>query len=101
VVDAEEESFDFLRYSFKKALNRYKTKRVAYFWPTKKAEKRIKEKIKKITNPARGIKVEQIVMEVNSVIRGWVNYYRIGTFLKKFGKIKWYVVNRVRKYMMR
>ena len=101
IVNAQEESFDFLGFSFKKALNRQKTKKVAYFWVSQKAEKAIREKVRKITNPARPMKVEQVVAELNPVIRGWVNYFRISNSSKKFGKIRLYVANKVRKFMMR
>jgi len=101
IVNAQEESFDFLGFSFMKALNPQKTKRVAYWWPSKKAEKVIKEKVRKITNPARPIKAEQVIKELNPVIRGWVNYYRQANSSKKFGKIKWYIANKVRKFMRR
>jgi len=100
-VDTEKESFDFLGYSFKKALNRKRTKKIAYFWPSQKAEKKIKERIRKITNPLRPIKVEEIVKELNPVIRGWVNYFRIANSSRKFGKIRLYGANRVRRFMRR
>ncbi|MBU2461412.1 group II intron reverse transcriptase/maturase [bacterium] len=101
IVNAQEESFDFLGFSFKKALNRQRTKKATYFWPSQKAEKAIKEKVRKITNPKRPIKVEQVVSELNPVIRGWVNYYKIANSSKKFGKIRLYTANKVRKFMMR
>lgn len=101
IVNAEEENFNFLGYSFMKALNPQKTKKVAYLWPSQKAEKSIKEKVRKITKPARPIKVEEVVRELAPVIRGWVNYFRIGNSSKKFGKIKLYTANKVRKFMMR
>ena len=101
IVNAQEESFDFLGFSFKKALNRQRTKKAAYYWPSQKAEKAIKEKVRKITNPKRPIKVEQVVSELNPVIRGWVNYYKIANSSKKFGKIRLYTANKVRKFMMR
>ena len=101
IVNAEGESFDFLGYSFKKAPNLKKTKKVAYFWPSQKAERAMKEKVRKITNPARPIKVEQVVRELNPVIRGWVNYFRIGNSSKKFDKIRLYTAGKVRKFMNR
>jgi len=61
IVDAEKESFDFLGYSFRKALNQKKTKVATYFWPSQKAERTIREKIRKITNPCRPIKVEEVI----------------------------------------
>ena len=101
IVDAGKESFDFLGFSFRKAPNRQKTKKVAYFWPSQKAEKAIREKVRKITNPKRPIKVEQVVAELNPVIRGWVNYFKIANSSKKFGKIRLYTANKVRKFMRR
>ncbi|MBE0479203.1 group II intron reverse transcriptase/maturase [Candidatus Aerophobetes bacterium] len=101
LIDAEKESFDFLGFSFKKTLNRKKTKRVAYFWPSKKAENSIREKIKKITNPHRPVKVEKIIEELNPVLRGWVNYFKIANSSKKFGKIRLYTANKVRKFIRR
>jgi len=101
IVDTEKESFDFLGYSFKRALNQRKTKIVAYFWPSHKAERAIREKIRKITNPSRPIKVEGIVKELNPVIRGWINYFKIANSSKKFGKIRLYAANKVRKFMRR
>jgi RNA-directed DNA polymerase len=101
IIDAEKESFDFLGYSFRKALNRKKTKMVAYFWPSQKAERTIREKIRKITNPTRPIKVEEIIKELNPVLRGWVNYFRIANSSRKFSKIRLYGASKVRKFMRR
>lgn len=101
IVNANEGSFDFVGYSFRKAQNLRKTKKVAYFYPSSKALKAIKEKVRKITNPARPIKVEQVIKELNPAIRGWVNYFRTGNSSKQFDKIRLYVRNKVRKFMMR
>jgi len=38
IIDAGKESFDFLGFSFKKTLNRQKTKKVAYLWVSQKAD---------------------------------------------------------------
>lgn len=101
IVDAEKESFDFLGYTFKRAPNRGKTKMATYFWPSQKAERSIRKKIRKIANPARSIKIEWIIKELNPVIRGWVNYFKIANSSKKFGKIRLYAAKKVRKFMRR
>lgn len=101
LVDTEKESFDFLGYSFGKAQNPSKTKRVVYFWPSQKAEKAIRGKIRKLTNPKRPIKVDELITELNPVMRGWVNYFRIANSSRKFGKIKLYAAGKVRKFMRR
>ena len=99
IVEAKKESFDFLGYSFRKTLNPKKTKVAAYFWPSQKAERSIREKVRKITNSARPIKVEEVIEQLNPVIRGWVNYFRIANSSKKFGKIRLYAAKKVRKFM--
>jgi len=101
IVDADKESFDFLGYSFRKALNLKKTRVVTYFWPSEKAERMITEKIRKITNPGRPVKTEEIIEQLNPVIRGWVNYFKIANSSKKFGKIRLYTAKKVRKFMRR
>jgi group II intron reverse transcriptase/maturase len=101
IVEVEKESFDFVGYSFKRAINPSRAKMTTYFWPSQKAEKSIKEKVREITNPARPIKIDQVIKELNPTIRGWVNYFRNGNSTKKFGKIKWYIAGKVRKFIRR
>ncbi len=101
IVDAEKESFDFLGYSLRKALNLKKTRVVTYFWPSQKAERMIREKIRKVTNPGRPVKVKEIIEQLNPVIRGWVNYFKIANSSKKFGKIRLYAAKKARKFMRR
>lgn len=101
IVNAEEESFDFLGYSFKKALNKTGTKKVAYYWPSEKSTNKIRAKVKAITNPAKPVEVKQVVEELRPVLRGWVNNFRTGNSSKKFGIVKRYTASRVRKFMSR
>ncbi len=101
IVDADKESFDFLGYSYRKALNLKKTRVVTYFWPSQKAESMIREKIRKITNPGRPVKVKEVIEQLNPVIRGWVSYFKIANSSKKFGKIRLYAAKKVRKFMRR
>lgn len=39
--------------------------------------KRLKERVREITKRNRGVKFEQIISELNSVIIGWTNYFRL------------------------
>lgn len=100
IVETERETFDFLGFTFKRARSR-KGKVVAYYWPSHKAEIGIKARVREITDIRRAVKIVEIIPELNRTIRGWVNYFKMGNSSKKFGKIKWYVENRVRKFMRR
>jgi RNA-directed DNA polymerase len=99
VVDPEKESFDFLGFSYKKGKSKRTGNKTTYIWPTQKAEKNILRKVKEITDRKRTQDIGEIVKELNPVLRGWVNYYKIGNSSKKFGKVKDYTGKRVRKYM--
>jgi len=102
ILNAEDEPFDFLGFTFIKALKRgSKDKRIAYFYPSYKAENAIRRKIRQIVDYRRPAKVEQLVKELTPVLRGWVNYFRIANSSKKFGKVRFYVAQRIRKFMRR
>ena len=102
ILNAEDEPFDFLGFTFIKALKRgSKDKRIAYFYPSYKAENAIRRRIRQIVDYRRPAKVEQLVKELTPVLRGWVNYFRIANSSKKFGKVRFYVAQRIRKFMRR
>lgn len=100
VIDTTKGSFDFLGYTIRKAKNR-RNKYVTYIYPTKKSENRAREKTRQVTSSRKPLKVEDIIKPLNSVIRGWANYYRIGNSTKSFNRISWYAENRIRKFMRR
>ena len=101
ILNAEYEHFDFLGFTFIKDLNRNKDKRTAYFYPSHKAENAIRRRIRQVVDYRRPIKVEQLVKELTPILRGWVNYFRIANSSRKFGKIKFYAAQRIRKFMRR
>ena len=101
ILNAEYEHFDFLGFTFIKDLNRNKDKRTTYFYPSHKAENAIRRRIRQIVDYRRPVKVENIVKELTPVLRGWVNYFRIANSSRKFGKIKFYAAQRIRKFMRR
>ncbi|KAB2929307.1 MAG: group II intron reverse transcriptase/maturase [Rhodocyclaceae bacterium] len=53
---------------------------------------KFKNKIKELTKRNQGINLEQVIEEINPVIRGWANYFRIanseGTFKSLMGWIR-------------
>ncbi len=101
ITDAEKDMFDFLGFSFRRAVSPRKETKMAYFWPSKKSVKKVMEKVKTITSITRMEKVEDIVKELNLVIRGWTNYFRISNGSKQLNKVKDYTADKIRKYMKR
>ena len=102
VLDARRESFDFLGFNFSKKVNPKTGKSFTLVLPSRKAQMSLKEKIRQITAPCVQKKVGEVIKGyVNPVVRGWVNYFRIGHSSGVFNKIRNFVLCRVRRYMRR
>lgn len=69
IVDIEE-GFDFLGWNFRK----YKGKLLIK--PSKKSEKEIARKLRKVIREMRSSTAEELIKRLNPIIRGWSNYHR-------------------------
>lgn len=101
IINAEHQTFDFLGFTFARAISRKTKKMTTYYFPSHQAEYAIRKRIRHIVDHRRPVKVEQVVRELKPVLTGWVNYFRIANSSKKFGKIKFYVAQKMRKFMTR
>ena len=55
-----------------------------------KAIDRFKDKVRTITKRNRGVKFEQVIKELNTVLVGWSNYFKLAnSWLWKFQGIRW------------
>ena len=103
VVDLREgrEGFDFLGCHFRarvsgrmleSGVRRYYLHR----WPSQRAMKRVRGKIKAKTGRGRsGTDIRDVIAELNPIVRGWGNYFRTGNAAKKFNQIDHYVEDRL------
>ena len=101
IINAENQTFDFLGFTFAMKPSRRTGKMVVYYFPSTKAVNAIKGKVRRVVNHRRQVKVEAVIEELTPVLRGWVNYYRMANSSKKFGKVRYYVAQKVRKFMRR
>ena len=101
LVNADRGSFDFLGFNFRKVANRKKLKRVALMMPSKKAQMSLRAKVRELTRRERNKKVEEVVQDINPVVRGWVNYFRIGNSSDAFHKAREHIVKRLMRYVRR
>lgn len=102
IVDMGEESFEFLGFHFQKFKSKKRGKKLPYLWPSQKAMKAVREKIRQITARKRMYQpLEEVVKNLNQVIRGWRNYFRIGNSTKKFQDLDRYVWERLRRWVRR
>jgi RNA-directed DNA polymerase len=110
IVDLREgrEGFDFLGCHFharvsgrmlERGIRRYYLHR----WPSARAMKRIRVKIKILTDRRRnaGMKdIRDVIAVLNPVLRGWGNYFRTGNAADKFIQIDRHVAWRLKRLMI-
>lgn len=92
--------FSFLGFHFRRNITRNGKVGVLYM-PTMKARKALTQKLKHIFRRFRSQPVSRIIGIINPILRGWVNYFRVGMSSQCFGYIKDWVEKKVRRHMMK
>lgn len=99
------EGFDFLGCHFharvsgrmlERGIRRYYLQR----WPSHRAMKRIRARIKALTDRRHvGLDIRDVIAAINPILRGWGNYFRTGNAAQKFVQIDHYVEFRLWRLM--
>jgi group II intron reverse transcriptase/maturase len=104
VVRAED-GFDFLGIDFRLCPVRKKNarlKKCCALWPSDRSIKRIKQRIREVIGRRYGLSLEQLIIELTPVIRGWNNYHKaVRPVLKRFRKLNAFVRERLRIFLKR
>jgi RNA-directed DNA polymerase len=97
------EGFDFLGCHLHKRLSgkllEEKGKRLYFLqrWPSRRAMKQIRQRVKELTPRSRCHADSRVVIkDLNPVLRGWGNYFRTGNAARCFNQIDGYVWRRLR-----
>jgi len=99
IVDMGREGFDFLGFHFHKMKSKKTNKLLPYMWPSQKAMKAVRARIRQITTRKRlSNPLEEVVKYLNKVIRGWRNYFRIGNSTEKLQDLDRHVRQRLRQW---
>jgi RNA-directed DNA polymerase len=67
--------------------------------PAKKAENRLREKIRMITKSDNKQTLAELMKKISIVVRGWKSYFSLGYNRKSFKDIDWYVTERIKKFL--
>jgi RNA-directed DNA polymerase len=111
IVDLDEgrEGFDFLGWHFRARMSGrlWEQKRIVRYylhrWPSQRAMKAIRQKIKDRTGRNRmGIRdIRVLIAELNPILRGWGGYFRTGNSDHKFNQIDSYAWKRLRRLLIK
>lgn len=102
IVDLSEgEKFDFLGFNFRLIENQ-KGKTMVLRTPKQEARNALIAKLREVFKRHRAQQLERKTIEkVNSILRGWVNYFRVGNSTKSFKYIREWVERKVRRQLTR
>lgn len=69
--------------------------------PRMKKRKEIGRKVKAVLKAHHDKPLKEVIQAVNAVVRGWVNYFRIGNSNDTFGKVRDFIEKKVRRFVMK
>lgn len=99
-VDAREESFDFLGFSFRLVRSRKSGKWYSHVQPSKRSVQRVKDRVKLLTSRQRTlIPLPELIEQVNLTLRGWTGYFHYRNCSCVFGHVKWQAEERMRTHL--
>jgi RNA-directed DNA polymerase len=101
IVDLTQgETFSFLGFDFRRAKSR-RGKWGVMVTPKMKARTALLRKLKEVFRRHTSQAVDRVIYLINPILRGWVNYFRIGGSSRCFGYIKYWVEKKIRRHLMR
>jgi len=101
-VEAREESFNFLGFTIKLVRSPRTGGIFPLISPSKKAINKVKASIRSYTaRECLILPVEDTIRNLNSVVRGWTNYFYYRHCGNQFAVVRSFLENRVRKYLRR
>ena len=77
------------------------TGRETYYAPKLKKRTALFEKLREVFRQHVSWPVETVIAKINPILRGWVNYFRVGHSSICFALVKRWVEEKVRRHLMR
>jgi RNA-directed DNA polymerase len=95
------EAFGFLGFDLRRVRKSQKDGHYLHMTPKKKARKAIKAKIRDIIRRGGATPIQMLVTQLNAVVAGWVQYFRVGNSSRAFSEVHNYLEMKVRTLLTR
>lgn len=96
------DGFDFLGCHLRIVKSHFKGRTYLFRWPSAKAMRNVRTKVRELTDKRRraGLKdVDEVIVDLNFLLKGWGNYFRTGNASKQFNQIDYYVWRRITRML--
>jgi RNA-directed DNA polymerase len=97
---AKWESFSFLGFEYRRIRSRKRVWR-PYYAPKLKKRTELFAELRKIFRGSVSQPVGTVIERINPILRGWVNYFRIGDASRCFSMVQRWVEKKIRRHLMR
>lgn len=101
LIDARQESFEFLGYYFRVYGNNGQGEGNVIFGPSHKSIDKFKEKIREITRRNQTTTAKRVITSLRPKLRGWANYFGIGYVKSLFENLDGWIRRRIRMIQLR
>jgi len=98
-LNRKDESFGFLGFEFRKART-LRGRQGVRLEPKQKARASLLHKLKDIFRSFKSQPVARVIVLINPILRGWVNYFRVGHSSRCFGYVRDWVEKKLRRHLM-
>ncbi|MDP2751829.1 MAG: group II intron reverse transcriptase/maturase [Rhodocyclaceae bacterium] len=100
IVDAKETSFRFLGFDLQMNVSEKKGTLYPYIEASEKAVEKIKARLSELTDRTQTWRpIEDVVRDVNQVLRGWSGYFHYRNSSRQFRKVKRHSEDRLRIHL--
>ena len=93
-------SFGFLGFDLREGHNRF-GKRFVLRTPMRKKQSELLRRVRRILKFSRHRKLPEVLERIGPVIVGWVNYFRVGNSRRAFDWIRFEVMRKIRRFVMK
>ena len=93
--------FNFLGFEFRWKPNPTIRKGYPHTSPRKKKITEVLRKVRNSLRDSRHLSVQEAIAQINPIVRGWVNYFRVGNSSRAFDKVKYHVERKVRRFAVK